>query len=193
MALGREFTPAGAMIDSWTSGTAAAAFVLYVLALISRIHSSPAAGLSPAAPSSWIRIEALAWLALAAHFVFAFQEHHRWSHAAAEEHVARVTERTTGLDWGGGIYFNHALLIVWGVVILRRWKGWSLCEQGPATVDRLIDFYVALMWIAATIVFGTIGFRVLGIAGFAFVSLAFWHARGQSRADESPASPQTQH
>ncbi len=164
------------MIDSWTTATAAAAFLLYVYSLISRIRSTPDSRRLA------IKIEAIAWLVLVVHVGFAFHQHHHWSHAAAETHVADETEQTLGLRWGGGIYFNHAVLVLWGIMIWRRWQRSTRSEWNAAAVDRAIDIYVALMWFSATVVFGSTGFLILGIIGFGLVFLVMLHARRQQLA-----------
>lgn len=164
------------MIDSWTTATAAAAFLLYVYSLISRFRSaSDSRRLA-------IKIEAVAWLVLVVHVGFAFHEHHHWSHAVAETHVAEETEQTLGLRWGGGIYFNHALLVLWGIAIWRRWQTARRRRYETNPIDQGIDIYVALMWFSATVVFGSTGFRILGIIGFGLMAQAIWQARRQQLA-----------
>jgi hypothetical protein len=153
------------MLSSWTTGTAALAFVLYVASVIARIR----AGRGPQQAS--IRIGTFAWLVLVVHVGFAFQEHHNWSHAAAELHVADETAETVGIRWGGGIYFNHALLVLWGIAIVRSWKGWGCGKYHPTAFDRLVDIFLALMWLSATVVFGSTGFRVLGLIGFGLMAV----------------------
>jgi len=50
---------------------------------------------------------------LTGHVLLAFHRIHGWDHAAAERAVARETYERTGLDWGGGIYLNHAFAACW--------------------------------------------------------------------------------
>jgi hypothetical protein len=154
------------MLNSWTTGTAALAFILYVASMIARILS----GRGPQQAS--IRIGTFAWLILVVHVGFAFHEHHHWSHAAAEQHVADETAETVGIRWKGGIYFNHALLVLWGIAVVRSWKGWGCGKYHPTLFDRLVDVFLALMWLSATVVFGSSGFRVLGLIGFGLMALA---------------------
>src|SRR5687768_15263236 len=50
----------------------------------------------------------IACLALLAHVTCAFAFYHQWSHAAAYRHTAEQTAAMTGMNWGGGLYFNYA-------------------------------------------------------------------------------------
>lgn len=125
------------------------------------------------------------------HVGFAFHEHHHWSHVAAEAHVAKETAATLGVHWGGGIYFNHALMLVWGIAILRRWTG-RFRREPARLIDRVFDLYTALMWLSATIVFGSLGFRVLGAIGFTAIAWAYWVARGRQTLNAAPHVPQSQ-
>jgi hypothetical protein len=47
------------------------------------------------------------------HVGCAFHFYHGWSHAAAVEDTARQTREAVGVDFGGGVYFNYATLLVW--------------------------------------------------------------------------------
>ena len=59
----------------------------------------------------------LLWLAgaglLLVHLLAAFHFKHAWSHAAAHADTARQTREFSGLDWGGGLYLNYLLILVW--------------------------------------------------------------------------------
>ena len=66
----------------------------------------------------WDSAARLAWtvacVGLLAHVAFAFHFYHGWSHGAAYRDTARQTDEVVGLNWGGGLYVNYALLIVLG-------------------------------------------------------------------------------
>ncbi len=173
------------MLSSWTTGTAALAFVLYVIATILRLRSAPDG------QTVSIRIESLAWLVLLIHVGFAFHEHHHWSHAAAEAHVAQETAETVGIRWRGGIYFNHALLILWPFGLASRWKRRSPAASRRRLLGTFIDLYVALMWLSATVLFGSTVFRVVGAVGFCLIALAWGSTRRSAPTVEN--RPQTQH
>ena len=65
----------------------------------------------------------LAWtiavVALIAHYIFAFQFYHGWSHDSAYIETARQTAEVFRMNWGGGLFINYALLVLW----MTTWVG----------------------------------------------------------------------
>jgi hypothetical protein len=74
-------------------------------------------------------------IGLFAHVICAFQFFHSWSHDAAYRDTARQTFEVVGMNWGGGLYINYLILILWtldlgwwwwgGIESYRR-RGWTL-------------------------------------------------------------------
>ena len=62
----------------------------------------------------WAR---LAWTigcaALVAHFICAFNFYHSWSHQSAYIDTARQTAEVYRINWGGGLFINYGLAILW--------------------------------------------------------------------------------
>src|SRR5687767_13567769 len=75
----------------------------------------------------WDAVARLAWtgavVGLLAHVAFAFHFYHRWSHSAAYSDTARQTNELFGLNWGGGLYVNYALLTGWILDVMWWWFG----------------------------------------------------------------------
>ena len=75
----------------------------------------------------WDSLARTAWTAacaaLLAHVACAFHFQHGWSHAAAYSDTARQTAEVFGLDWGGGLYVNYALLVGWVADVGWWWIG----------------------------------------------------------------------
>jgi hypothetical protein len=80
-------------------------------------------------------LNSLGCAAFVAHFVCAFHFHHHWSHDAAYAETARRTANYFGWNWGGGLYFNYAFLLLWVIQSILSWikphnsapgKGWPL-------------------------------------------------------------------
>jgi hypothetical protein len=74
---------------------------------------------------NWDATARLAWTvacaALLAHVAFAFHFFHGWSHDDAYLETARQTENVVGLNWGGGLYINYALVIGWVLDTVCWW------------------------------------------------------------------------
>lgn len=77
----------------------------------------------------------IAVVALIAHFFCAFQFYHAWSHDSAYADTARQTAEVFAINWGGGLFINYTLLLLWigdvawwwlrGLPSYRR-RSWSL-------------------------------------------------------------------
>ncbi|HYG81641.1 MAG TPA: hypothetical protein VD861_14695 [Pyrinomonadaceae bacterium] len=82
----------------------------------------------------WDRTARLAWTvacaALLAHAAFAFHFHHGWSHGAAYLDTAHQTREVFGLDWGGGLFINYALMAGWVLDVTWWWL------RGPDSYRR---------------------------------------------------------
>ena len=67
----------------------------------------------------------LAWTigcaALVAHFAFAFNFYHAWSHQSAYIETARQTAQVFGMNWGGGLFINYAVATLWTVDVVWWW------------------------------------------------------------------------
>jgi hypothetical protein len=140
-------------------GTAAASFAMYTAALLLRLRR----------PST---IAALLWTAayllMVVHVALAFHFVHHWSHEAAMRDTARQTAEVFGLNWGGGLFANYALLVVWAVDVARWWRGrWS----------KLTQVFLAFMWFNGVVVFGHGYIRWFGAACFAALLIALWRRR----------------
>ncbi|MGV3757451.1 MAG: hypothetical protein ACO1QS_18890 [Verrucomicrobiota bacterium] len=101
------------------------------------------------------------------HVLAAFHFRHQWSHAAAVIDTARQTKELIGWEWGGGVWLNYLLVLIWlgdalwltlaesNYVIRAKWL--SVAVQG----------YLAFMWFNATVVFGGWGAKVFGVIAIA--------------------------
>lgn len=95
---------------------------------------------------------------LAVHTAAAFHFAHGWSHAAAYDHTAMRTAEVVGLNWGGGIWFNEAALIFWGVDVLLLWMFADAPPKNRVYLLRAwhvgVHSFLAMMFVSATVVFG---------------------------------------
>lgn len=99
----------------------------------------------------WRAAWSAACLLLIVHVLAAFHFEHGWSHAAALKHTAEQTARVTGIDWGGGLYFNYAFLILWAVDVGSLWRRHS---PRRSALRRATDIACLFMIFNATVVFG---------------------------------------
>jgi hypothetical protein len=109
----------------------------------------------------------LGCLLLWIHVGCAFQFQHHWSHAAAWTHTAEQTAAKTGIDWGGGLYFNYLLMLVWAGDALWWWLAPRSYESRPAAVKWSVTRFAVFMAFNATVVFGSGVPRWIALAGWA--------------------------
>ncbi len=148
------------MYDSLTRWSALASFALYVVTLCVWRRGNHARVL-------WSAACALMLL----HTALAFHLVHHWSHAAAYADTARQTNELLGIDWGGGLFFNYALLIVWLADVIHGWRGIERYKRRPRAITWLIHGFIAFMWFNATVVFGHGWGRLAGVAGFVILAI----------------------
>lgn len=103
----------------------------------------------------WAR---LAWTigcaALIAHFVCAFNFYHAWSHESAYVDTARQTADVFKINWGGGLFINYALLLVWiGDVSWWWFAGVSSYRRRPWLLMLIWHGFLIFIIFNATVVF----------------------------------------
>jgi hypothetical protein len=124
----------------------------------------------------WSAACVLLWI----HVACAFQFVHHWSHAAAYAHTARQTAQVTGFDWGGGIYFNYLLMILWAGDVAWWWLAPRSFRARPPVLNTMVCGFVAFMAINAAVVFaaGPLRWLALGV----ILVLGVWAIRRRTRA-----------
>ncbi len=120
----------------------------YVLALLISVCDRDS---TPTRFKFWRAVWSAACLLLIVHVLAAFHFEHGWSHAAALKHTAEQTARVTGIDWGGGLYFNYAFLILWALDVGVLWRS---PVSGRSSLRRTADLACLFMIFNATVVFG---------------------------------------
>ena len=103
----------------------------------------------------WVR---LAWTigcaALVAHFISAFQFYHSWSQSSAYHETARQTAAVVGLNWGGGLFINYAVAILWTSDIAWWWfAGLKSYRRRPWLLTMLWHGFLVFIIFNATVVF----------------------------------------
>lgn len=88
------------------------------------------------------------------HVAAAFHFYHQWSHAMAEDDTRLQTVQRTGMNFGGGIYFNYLLGLMW-LTDCAGWpvRGSHLHELHPRWRIALHAFFLFMIF-NATVMFG---------------------------------------
>jgi hypothetical protein len=148
--------------DPWTLWTARISFLFYALSLGLRLT-----GRERPARAAW----SAGFVVFVAHMFAAFQFVHHWSHADAYAETARKTAALTSLDWGGGLYMNYLLAVVWLADVL--WWLWRPANylHRPSAIEAVVQGYFAFLWFNATVVFGHGPIRPLGAIAFGLLAI----------------------
>jgi hypothetical protein len=103
----------------------------------------------------WTR---LAWTigcaALVAHFISAFHFYHAWSQASAYRETARQTAAVLTINWGGGLFINYAVAILWLSDVTWWWlAGIDAYRRRPWLLTLLWHSFLIFILFNATVVF----------------------------------------
>jgi hypothetical protein len=103
----------------------------------------------------WTR---LAWTfgcaALVAHFICAFNFYHAWSHESAYVETARQTAEVIKINWGGGLFINYAVALLWVTDVARWWiAGVSSYRRRPWWLTLIWHTFLIFIIFNATVVF----------------------------------------
>ena len=131
---------------------------------------------------AWAR---LAWtlgcIGMLAHTACAFQFYHGWSHAAAYQDTARQTAEMFGLDWGGGLYINYALLGGWVVDVLWWWRGLDAYRRRPRRLVLCWNGFLLFIFFNAMVVFESGVLRPLGLCLCLALCVVWWYTKNEIR------------
>jgi hypothetical protein len=162
----------------WLARASMACYAAAVLVSVSR------RGASPKEFPRWRVLWSMACLLLIVHVLAAFHFEHSWSHTAALRHTAEQTARVTGIDWGGGLYFNYAFLILWFLDVVFLWKN---PVNRRSQLRRLTNLACVFMIVNATVVFGPRWwFWPCGAVGLAAIAI-----RQRSHSETQAGNPET--
>jgi hypothetical protein len=106
----------------------------------------------------WDAAARLAWtvacVALLAHVACAFHVYHGWSHESAYVETARQTGEVVGLDWGGGLFINYAIIIGWVIDVAWWWlAGLDSYRRRPWPLLAAWHGFLIFIIFNATVVF----------------------------------------
>lgn len=120
---------------------------------------------------------------LFAHAACAFHFYHGWSHGAAYLDTARQTEEVFGINWGGGLYVNYALLAGWALDVTWWWaRGLDAYRRRPWPLAVAWHGFLIFIVFNATVVFETGPARWAGLGLCVGLCLVWWLAGRDSLA-----------
>jgi hypothetical protein len=138
----------------------------------------------------WDRIARISWtvacIALIAHVASAFHFYHSWSHGQAHDDTARQTAAVFGLEWGGGLYVNYALIAAWLADVAWWWYSLERYRLRPASLVAAWQGFLLFVFFNATVVFETGAVRLIGLVLTLSICSVWWLTRRQEK--RSPVS-----
>lgn len=143
----------------------------------------------------WERAARLAWTfgcaALFAHVACAFHFYHGWGHESAYLDTARQTNEVVGLDWGGGLYINYALMAGWLLDVAWWWlRGPDSYRRRPRALTAAWQGFLLFIFFNATVVFKSGPARWAGLGLCLWLCLAWWlGARGRQTRRAGSLAP----
>ncbi len=116
---------------------------------------------------SWDEVARMVWTvscaSLLVHVACAFHYYHAWSQAAAYRETARQTAEVTGMNWGGGLFINYALMFGWVVDVAWWWRGLDVYRNRPRWLAAAWQGFLIFIIFNATVVFKTGALRWIGL------------------------------
>ncbi len=143
---------------------------------------------------NWDAVARMAWTAgcvsLLIHVACAFHYYHAWSQAAAYRETARQTAEVTGLDWGGGLFINYALIIGWVIDVIWWRRGLDAYRNRPRWLAAVWQGFLIFIIFNATVVFKTGALRWIGLGlclWLVFLWLFVSRGKAPRRSETRPA------
>jgi len=134
---------------------------------------------------SWDAVARTAWTigcaGILIHAACAFHFYHNWSQAAAYRETARQTAEVTGLDWGGGLFINYALIAGW--IIDAAWwrRGLEVYRSRPPWLSVAWHGFLIFVIFNATVVFKNGPLRWIGLGLCLWLACLWLRATGSKR------------
>ena len=116
----------------------------------------------------------IAVISLIGHFISAYQFYHHWSHESAYVDTARQTDEVIGLNWGGGLFINYALLIIWTIDVSWWWlRGLNSYRARPWPLVAAWHGFLIFILFNAMVVFKNGPTRWVGLIIFLILFISW--------------------
>ena len=129
----------------------------------------------------------IACISLIAHAACAFHFYHEWSQDSAYRETARQTAEVFGLNWGGGLYINYAMIVGWVADVVWWWQSPGVYRRRPRALVAIWQGFLIFMFFNATVVFKTGPLRFIGLFLCLGLCLLWWYAAA-SKAHTRPGN-----
>lgn len=173
----------GEILTRWTIRCALA---LYVLAL-GNLLADRSPGDRREVSTRWYVsrwLWTLACVTLVLHAAAAFHYYYQWSHVAADAATVAQTRERTGIAFGGGIYFNYALLATWLADCMWWWFAPASYRSRHWVITLWVHGFILFMAFQGAIVFETGMTRWAGIVAMVVLTalaLSRWASAGDEK------------
>ncbi len=142
---------------------------------------------------SWDVVARMAWTAgcvsLLVHVACAFHFYHNWSQDVAYRETARQTAEVTGLDWGGGLFINYALVAGWVIDVIWWRRGLEAYRNRPRWLAAAWHGFLFFIIFNATVVFKTGPLRWIGLGLCLGLALLWGLVSGSKALGRSKSKP----
>ncbi|RCS50641.1 hypothetical protein DTL42_11095 [Bremerella cremea] len=124
-------------------------------------------------------------LVFLAHIAAGMHFYHQWDHRHAYEETAQQTYDTLGIRFGGGIYVNHLMAIVWTGDVLWWWLAPQVYRQRRPLWGQMIVGFFLFIAFNGLVVFKEGSLRLAGLVGFGVLTLAWLVVQVRGKPDVS--------
>ncbi len=112
-----------------------------------------------------------------AHIAAGMHYYHNWSNADAYADTAQQTYEKLGVRFGGGVYVNHLMAVVWVADVLWWWVfPRSYSSRNPLWERWIVGFFLFIAF-NGLVVFKEGMLRLAGVIGFAILGLLWLSVR----------------
>jgi len=169
----------GADLTQWT-------IRLALLCLWLMLAARLAPGLVPIGEKGTRWIWTIGGVLFLGHIASGMHFYHHWSHQHAYDETARQTGQMIGIAWGGGIYFNHLMAVLWVGDLLWMWGNPAGYWSRPRWINLLLFGFFLFIAINGTIVFKEGPIRWVSLLLVIILVLVTVLGRLTSKPDQEP-------
>jgi hypothetical protein len=157
--------------QSLTRGSIWLALSLYVAAEAIRLNANS----DSSRPHLIARaLNAVGFAFFLVHVGCAFQFYHHWSQAAAYADTARQTNEYFGVNWGGGLYWNYAFLLLWLGQVIRSWTRVAGVSHKMSPLGWLVRAFALIMIFNGAFIFAHGPVRWFGLLLNSVLIWSWW-------------------